>query len=40
MPTKETRSVAERESDASEIVRNCTTLPENKVYRMLALKSF
>lgn len=40
MPPKETRQVAERESDTQEIVRNCTSLPENKVKRMLALNSF
>ena len=40
MPPKETRQVSERESDTQEIVRNCTSLPENKVKRLLALNSF
>ena len=40
MPSKESRELSERESDTQEIVRNCKTLPENKVKRMLALKGF
>lgn len=40
MPSKETRKLSERESDTQEIVKNCKTLPENKVKRMLTLKYF